>query len=154
LPQTKIIAADSPYIKPDLEALRNHPNIQVITNAEVIRTESADGQYRFRIKQSTPRVDMEKCNDCKECIRVCPIHMYDDFNEGIGFRTAIDYFNPETAKTGEYNLFKEDMPICQATCPANLNIRSYAGLIADGKYAESLAVIPVVMLTSPSPSVL
>jgi NADPH-dependent glutamate synthase beta subunit-like oxidoreductase len=67
--------------------------------------------------------------------------MYDDFNEGIGFRTAIDYFNPETAKMGEYNLFKEDMPICQATCPANLNIRSYAGLIADGKYAESLAVI-------------
>jgi NADPH-dependent glutamate synthase beta subunit-like oxidoreductase len=141
LPQTRIIDGDSPYIKPDLEALRNHPNIQVITNAEVIRTESADGQYRFRIKQSTPRVDMEKCNDCKECIRVCPIHMYDDFNEGIGFRTAIDYFNPETAKMGEYNLFKEDMPICQATCPANLNIRSYAGLIADGKYAESLAVI-------------
>ena len=67
--------------------------------------------------------------------------MYDDFNEGIGFRTAIDYFNPDTAKTGEYNIFKEDMPICQATCPANLNIRSYAALIADGKYAESLAVI-------------
>jgi NADPH-dependent glutamate synthase beta subunit-like oxidoreductase len=67
--------------------------------------------------------------------------MYDDFNEGVGFRTAIDYFNPETAKKGEYNIFKEDMPICQATCPANLNIRSYAALIADGKYAESLAVI-------------
>ena len=141
LPQTRIIDGDSTYIKTDLEALRNNPNIQVITNAEVVKTESADGQYRFRIKQSTPRVDMEKCNDCKECIRVCPIHMYDDFKEGIGFRTAIDYFNPETAKMGEYNLFKEDMPICQATCPANLNIRSYAGLIADGKYAESLAVI-------------
>lgn len=141
LPQSRIIDADSPYIRSDLEALRNHPNIKVITNAEVVKTESADGQYRFRIKQSTTRVDMEKCNDCKECIRVCPIHMYDDFNEGIGFRTAIDYFNPETAKMGEYNLFKEDMPICQATCPANLNIRSYAGLIADGKYAESLAVI-------------
>jgi NADPH-dependent glutamate synthase beta subunit-like oxidoreductase len=64
--------------------------------------------------------------------------MYDDFNEGLGFRTAIDYFNP---KTGEYNIFKEDMPICQATCPANLDIRSYVGLIADGKYAESLAKI-------------
>jgi NADPH-dependent glutamate synthase beta subunit-like oxidoreductase len=33
------------------------------------------------------------------------------------------------------------MPICQATCPANLDIRSYVGLIADGKYAESLAKI-------------
>jgi NADPH-dependent glutamate synthase beta subunit-like oxidoreductase len=64
--------------------------------------------------------------------------MYDDFNEGVGFRTAIDYFNPQT---GVYNIFKEDMPICQATCPGNLDIRSYVGLIADGKYAESLAKI-------------
>jgi NADPH-dependent glutamate synthase beta subunit-like oxidoreductase/NAD-dependent dihydropyrimidine dehydrogenase PreA subunit len=141
LPQTRIIGDDSPYMNPDVEAVVKHPNIQIITNAEVIKTTSSNGTYRFRIKRNTPRVDMDKCTDCKECIRVCPIHMYDDYNEGIGFRTAIDYFNPETAKGGEYNIFKEDMPICQATCPANLNIRSYVGLIADGKYAESLAVI-------------
>ena len=141
LPQTKIVDEDSPFLQPDLETLRKHPNIEVITNAMVVKSMSANGKYTFQIKRNTPRVDMEKCTDCKECIRVCPIHMYDDFNEGVGFRTAIDYFNPETAKWGEYNIFKEDMPICQATCPANLNIRSYAALIADGKYAESLAVI-------------
>jgi NADPH-dependent glutamate synthase beta subunit-like oxidoreductase len=141
LPQTKIIDGESPFLQPDLEALRSHPNIEVITNAQVVKTKSANGKYSFQIRRSTPRVDMDKCTDCKECIRVCPIHMYDDFNEGVGFRTAIDYFNPETARSGEYNIFKEDMPICQATCPANLNIRSYAALIADGKYAESLAVI-------------
>jgi len=141
LPQTRVIDGDSPFLQPDLAALRNHPNIEVITNAQVVKTKSTNGKYSFKIRRSTPRVDMEKCTDCKECIRVCPIHMYDDFNEGVGFRTAIDYFNPETAKSGEYNIFKEDMPICQATCPANLNIRSYAALIADGKYAESLAVI-------------
>jgi NADPH-dependent glutamate synthase beta subunit-like oxidoreductase len=141
LPQTRIIDGDSPYLQPDLAALRNHPNIEVITNAQVVKSKSVNGKYSLQIRRSTPRVDMDKCTDCKECIRVCPIHMYDDFNESIGFRTAIDYFNPETAKGGEYNIFKEDMPICQATCPANLNIRSYVGLIADGKYAESLAVI-------------
>ena len=141
IPQTRIIDSDSPFVQPDLEALRKHPNIRVITNAEVVKTKSIDGTYHLRIRQYTPRVDPEKCTDCRECIRVCPIHMYDDFNEGIGFRTAIDYFNPKTSEAGEYNIFKEDMPICQATCPANLNIRSYAALIADGKYAESLAVI-------------
>jgi NADPH-dependent glutamate synthase beta subunit-like oxidoreductase len=141
LPQTGIIDGDSPLLQPDVKALRNHPNIEVITNAQVVKIKSANGKYSLQIRRRTPRVDMEKCTDCKECIRVCPIHMYDDFNESVGFRTAIDYFNPETAKEGEYNIFKEDMPICQATCPANLNIRSYVGLIADGKYAESLAVI-------------
>ncbi|MEJ2366614.1 MAG: FAD-dependent oxidoreductase [Deltaproteobacteria bacterium] len=141
LPQTGIIDGDSPLLQPDVKALRNHPNIEVITNAQVVKIKSANGKYSLQIRRRTPRVDMEKCTNCKECIRVCPIHMYDDFNESVGFRTAIDYFNPETAKEGEYNIFKEDMPICQATCPANLNIRSYVGLIADGKYAESLAVI-------------
>ena len=115
-----------------------HPRVRIITNAQVQKTKAENGSYRFPVRQRTPRVDREKCNDCRACIRVCPIHMYDDFNEGFGFRTAIDFFNPGT---GEYNIFKEDMPICQATCPANLDIRSYVGLIADGKYAESLAKI-------------
>ncbi|MFP3869734.1 MAG: FAD-dependent oxidoreductase [Syntrophobacteria bacterium] len=138
IPQSRILDGEATYEEPDLDALLGHPNIEVITNAEVIKTSTANGTYHLRIRRRTPRVDPEKCDDCRACIRVCPIHMYDDFNEGLGFRTAIDFFNP---KTGVYNIFKEDMPICQATCPANLDIRSYVGLIADGKYAESLATI-------------
>ncbi|ABK16874.1 FAD-dependent oxidoreductase [Syntrophobacter fumaroxidans] len=138
IPQTRIIADDTSFVDPNVEALKRHPNIRVITNAAVEKTSAGDGTYRFRVRRRAPRVDPEKCNDCRACIRVCPIHMYDDFNEGIGFRTAIDYFNPDTR---DYNIFKEDMPICQATCPANLDIRSYVGLIADGDYAASLAKI-------------
>lgn len=138
IPQNRILTNGSALVDPNIEAVKGHPNIRVITNAQVERTVADNGSYRFRIKRSTPRVDREKCNDCRACIRVCPIHMYDDYNEGIGFRTAIDFFNP---KTGDYNIFKEDMPICQATCPANLDIRSYVGLVADGKYDESLAKI-------------
>jgi NADPH-dependent glutamate synthase beta subunit-like oxidoreductase len=138
IPQTRLITDGSPYVDPNVEALKSYPNVRVINNAEVERTAAENGGYKLRIRRRTPRVDPEKCNDCKACIKVCPIHMYDDFNEGLGFRTAIDFFNPGT---GEYNVFKEDMPICQATCPANLDIRSYVGLIADGRYAESLAKI-------------
>jgi NADPH-dependent glutamate synthase beta subunit-like oxidoreductase len=137
IPQTCIID-DGAFEDPKLEALKGHPNVRVITNARVEKVAVENGGYRFRVRRLTPRVDREKCNDCKACIRVCPIHMYDDFNEGVGFRTAIDFFNP---KTGDYNVFKEDMPVCQATCPANLDIRSYVGLIADGRYDLSLAKI-------------
>jgi NADPH-dependent glutamate synthase beta subunit-like oxidoreductase len=66
------------------------------------------------------------------------VNMFDDFNEGLGFRTAVDYFNPGT---GEYNIFKEDQPVCQRTCPAHLDIRTYVAQIADGKPLESLATI-------------
>ncbi len=136
IPQTGIITDSSPSIDANIEALRRFPNVRVITNADVEKVASQNGGYKFRVRRQTPRVDRDKCNDCKACIKVCPIHMYDDFNEGMGFRTAVDFFRP-----GEYNIFKEDMPICQATCPANLDIRSYVGLIADGKYADSLAKI-------------
>lgn len=136
--QTRIVTEDSPFVDPNLAAVKKHPNIRIITNAQVEKSAAVNGGYRLRIRRNTPRVDPEKCNDCRACMRVCPIHMYDDFNEGLGFRTAIDFFNPES---GDYNIFKEDMPICQATCPANLDIRSYVGLIADGKYPESLAKI-------------
>lgn len=138
IPQTRILSNGSIAPDPNVEAVRRHPNIRVLTNAQVEKVKRDNGTIQLRVRRRTPRVHPDKCNDCKACIRVCPIHMYDDFNEGVGFRTAIDYFNP---KTGEYNIFKEDMPICQATCPANLDIRSYVGLIADGKYAESLAKI-------------
>ena len=136
--QTCLSTDGAPFVDPNIQALKQHPNVRIITNARVEKTMAQNGTYRFSVRRLTPRVDPEKCNDCKACIKVCPIHMYDDFNEGIGFRTAIDFFNPET---GVYNIFKEDMPICQATCPANLDIRSYVGLIADGKYSESLAKI-------------
>ena len=136
--QTRLMTDGAGLADPNVPALRQHPNVRIITNAQVQKTKAENGSYRFSIRQRTPRVDREKCNDCKACIKVCPIHLYDDFNEGLGFRTAIDFFNPTT---GEYNIFKEDMPICQATCPANLDIRSYVGLVADGKYAESLAKI-------------
>ncbi len=138
IPQTRIISNGSTAPDPKIEAVRHHPNIRVLTNAQIEKVKRDNGTIQLRVRRRTPRVHPDKCNDCKACIRVCPIHMYDDFNEGVGFRTAIDYFNPTT---GEYNIFKEDMPICQATCPANLDIRSYVGLIADGKYAESLAKI-------------
>jgi NADPH-dependent glutamate synthase beta subunit-like oxidoreductase len=64
--------------------------------------------------------------------------MYDDYNEGLEWRTAVDFFD---SGSGQYNIFKEDMPVCQRTCPINLPIRTYVGYIADGKYAESLAAI-------------
>lgn len=138
LSQTQLVVDGSAFVDPNLEAVRKHPNIRIITNALVEHAAAENGNYRLRVRRNTARVDLEKCNDCRACMRVCPIHMYDDFNDGLGFRTAIDFFNPET---GTYNIFKEDMPVCQATCPANLDIRSYVGLIADGRYEESLAKI-------------
>ncbi|MFH1480090.1 MAG: FAD-dependent oxidoreductase [Pseudomonadota bacterium] len=144
IPRDRLIKPEGPdgpdgaFVNPDLEKVRHHNNIRILPYSEIKRIRRNDGRMQAHILKRSLRVDNTKCTDCKACIKVCPVNMFDDFDEALGFRTAVDYFNP---RTGEYNIFKEDMPVCQRSCPVNLDIRSYVGLIADGRHLDSLAVI-------------
>ena len=138
IPQDRIITDGDAFTAPDVAAFKNNENIEFLRNADVQALVGENGQYKVKIHCRSARVDMDKCDACGECIKVCPIHMYDDYNEALEWRTAVDFFN---SASGNYNIFKEDMPVCQRTCPINLDIRTYVGYIADGKYAESLATI-------------
>ena len=138
IPKDRLIKPDEAFVNPDLEKVRNHSNIRILTYTDLKKVSSENGRIQARILKRSLMVDNSKCNDCKACIKVCPVNMLDDFDEGLGFRTAVDYCHP---KTGEYNIYKEDMPVCQETCPVNLDIRAYVGLIADGRHLDSLAKI-------------
>lgn len=138
IPRDRIINPEKAFLNPALDRVRNHEKIKILLYSDLTKIKKDDGKVQARILKHSLRVDNSKCNDCKACIRVCPVNMFDDFNEGFGFRTAVDYFNPGT---GEYNIFKEDQPVCQRTCPAHLDIRTYVAQIADGKPLESLATI-------------
>ncbi len=131
-------AADQLFMSPKLEELKNNDNIQIITGAEIEKVAGQDGKFRVRIKQRASRIIKERCDDCKACIAVCPVNLWDDGDQQLSFRTAID---SPSAGSGIYNIVKEDMPICQETCPVHLDIRGYIGLIADGKFDEALALI-------------
>jgi NADPH-dependent glutamate synthase beta subunit-like oxidoreductase/NAD-dependent dihydropyrimidine dehydrogenase PreA subunit len=138
IPRDRLIRPDEAFVNPDLDKVRSNDNVEIMTYSDIKKVRQDNGKVHARVLRRSLRVDNSKCNDCKACIKVCPVNMFDDFDEGFTFRTAVDYFNPGT---GEYNIFKEDMPVCQRTCPVNLDIRTYVGQIADGKYLESLATI-------------
>jgi NADPH-dependent glutamate synthase beta subunit-like oxidoreductase/NAD-dependent dihydropyrimidine dehydrogenase PreA subunit len=138
IPRDRIIKSGDAFVNPDLDAVRHNDRIRILTYSDIKKVKKDNGRIQARILKRSLRVDNTKCNDCKACIKVCPVNMSDDFDEGFTFRTAVDYFNPTT---GEYNIFKEDMPVCQRSCPVNLDIRTYVGQIADGKYLDSLATI-------------
>jgi NADPH-dependent glutamate synthase beta subunit-like oxidoreductase len=138
IPRNRLIAPEEAFSSADLDRLNGDPRIRVITSGEIQRISRHNGRIETRVLQRSTRVDNEKCNGCKACIKVCPVNMFDDFNQGMGFRTAVDYCNPAT---GAYNIYREEMPACQQACPVHLNIRSYVGLIADGRFQESLAKI-------------
>ena len=138
IPRDRLIKPNEAFVNPDLEKVRSHSNIRILTYSDLKKITQDNGRFQTRILKRSLLVDNSKCNDCKACIKVCPVNMLDDFDEGLGFRTAVDYCNP---MTGEYNIYKEDMPVCQEKCPVNLDIRTYVGLIADGRHLDSLAKI-------------
>lgn len=138
IPQNRIIMDGESFAGPDLTSVKNNKNIEILRSADVQGLIRENGHYRVNVRCRTPRVDPEKCDECGECIKVCPIHMYDDYNESLEWRTAIDFFG---SASGDYNIIREDMPVCQRTCPINLEIRTYVGHIADRDYDKALATI-------------
>ncbi|MDZ7342723.1 MAG: FAD-dependent oxidoreductase [candidate division KSB1 bacterium] len=125
-------------LAPLIADLQRHPNIELITYADLLNVKKKDNLFEVSIRKNPYRVN-ERCNDCGACVQVCPIKPLSTFNEGLSLRTAIDIQHKGFFSTC-YNIEKET-PICQETCPVHIDIRKYIGLIADGRYLDALAVI-------------
>jgi NADPH-dependent glutamate synthase beta subunit-like oxidoreductase len=114
---------------------KEHPAIEIVPLATLRKAKTRDGKIELKFDTVPMRIEPGTCDDCGACFRACPISLWDAYDQELTLRTAVDRFSAESA---EYNVVKEDMPICQATCPVHLDIRGYVGLIADGKHIEAL----------------
>jgi len=134
-------------LTPKLEALKQFPNIHLITNASVEEVTGEAGNYEVVVRQEPSRVN-EKCNFCGACAIVCPIKPYNTFQEGLSLRTAID--SHDWCSIPKLYNIEIETPICVETCPAHVDVRTYVGLVADGKYVEA---VDVVRKTNPLPAI-
>ena len=119
------------------DAVKSHHNIRLIGAASFEDIKKDNGGFRVKLRKSSARIIEDKCDHCGECIKVCPVHLWDGCNAGLALRTAIDSAGKEI-KT--YNLIKE-RPICEETCPVHLDVRGYVGLIADGRFRDAFELI-------------
>ncbi len=76
-------------IGPKIDAVLNHPNINVLAFSEVEAVEGSVGDFRVEIKKKPHYIDEKKCNACGECLKSCPIEVTSDFNYGLDKRKAI-----------------------------------------------------------------
>jgi len=69
----------------------DHPNINVITNAEVVGLEGEAGNFVVRVLKKPRYVDEQKCTGCGKCTEVCRRkgRLPDEFNVGLSKRGAI-----------------------------------------------------------------
>ena len=67
-----------------------HPNIELITYAEVKEVEGYIGNFKVKIEKKPRYVIEERCTGCGECRDVCPIEVPNDWDLFLGVRKAID----------------------------------------------------------------
>jgi len=76
-------------LAPKLVATGRHPNITLITNADVLGLSGEAGNFEVKIRKRSRYINEEKCNGCGLCAQKCPIEAIDTFNEGLSNRSVI-----------------------------------------------------------------
>jgi heterodisulfide reductase subunit A len=66
-----------------------HPNIELLTYAEVEDVSGYVGNFRARVRKRARYVDENECTACGDCAIVCPVVVPDEYQIGLGSRKAI-----------------------------------------------------------------
>jgi len=137
-------------ISPKLIEVAQHPDIEILTQAEIETLEGEAGNFTVTLKQEPRYIDPSKCNACGACSEVCPVELPSDFDEGLGKRPAAYRHFPQ-AVPSTFAIKKYDRAPCTLTCPAEINVQGYVQLIKMGKYTEA---VKLIMERLPMPGVL
>jgi heterodisulfide reductase subunit A2 len=77
-------------LTPRMVEVAQHPNITLLTYAELESIEGFIGNFKARIRKKSKSIDEKLCTGCGLCTTKCPNKKIPgEFNEGLGTRTAI-----------------------------------------------------------------
>jgi len=127
-------------ISPKLVEAGRHPNIEILTNAEVQNISGQAGDFRVRLRHKPRYIDIEKCVACGDCAAVCPVIIPDLFNEGLSPRRAAFKLYPQ-AVPNAYAIEKRGIAPCRDACPAGQRAQGYIALVREGRWQDALRVI-------------
>jgi len=70
-------------LAPRLVESARHPNIEIITLAEVKEIEGEAGQFRVHLHKRPRYIDETLCTNCGQCTEYCPLLVPDSYNENL-----------------------------------------------------------------------
>ena len=112
-------------LSPKLVEAGRHPNIELITFADLQRVDGEPGNFRAHMVQKARYIDMTKCIACGACAAKCPQRIPDLFNQGLNPRRAAHVKYPQAvplkyAIDSEHCLYfmKGKCRACEKFCPA------------------------------------
>jgi heterodisulfide reductase subunit A len=76
-------------LTPRMAEVGAHPNIELMTLAEVTEVNGFVGNFIVKIRQRPRYVDVEKCTSCGDCSTICPVDVPAEFEARLSYRKAI-----------------------------------------------------------------
>jgi heterodisulfide reductase subunit A len=76
-------------LTPRMAEVGAHPNINLLTLAEIDKVDGFVGNFTVTVRQKARYVDLDKCTSCGDCSEICPVDIPCEFNANLCYRKAI-----------------------------------------------------------------
>jgi len=119
--------------RPGLLRILRNPGIRYILPAEVTSIKHSPQGFRVCIRPVPSFIDPDRCILCGRCADTCPVTTADG-------EKAVKY-NGRQSLPGRPIIDKRRRPLCQESCPLEVNAQGYIALTRAGRYAEALELI-------------
>jgi len=126
---------------PKMAATIHHPNIDVLTYAQVdgIRA-NGDGTYHAKITQKPKFIDEAACTGCRQCEMACNVAVPDEFNADMVSRRAAYIAFPQ-AVPKKAVISRAGVSPCTYECPAGIKAHGYVARVRSGEYEQAFGLV-------------
>ncbi len=126
---------------PKMGATTHHPNIDVLTYAQVedIRSDG-NGGYHATVRQNPKFIDEAACTGCRQCEMACNVAVPDEFNADMVSRRAAYIAFPQ-AVPKKAVITREGVSPCSYECPAGIKAHGYVARVRSGEYEQAFDLV-------------
>jgi heterodisulfide reductase subunit A len=101
------------------------PNIEIITNAELLKLDGKPGEFSATLKVNPRYIIADDCTACGLCTEYCPRHKADEYNENLALTRPIHidyaqavpatyYIDPESCLYLQHDTCQICVQVCQS----------------------------------------